>query len=287
MIFSTNSIFEDDFNINQTKLFFCNEQNTKLIYENMHNLKIIAVAGSINGKIIECIEEKIKNKKRYYKVQFDNKLLGWIALEHSPRIYRIPKYYGKISNDFQPIFNNQNNIIDDISQKLLEARYYFEFDGNQYYLINRIGHRDEYLSILISDFFKYKKLIHQLNIELTVGEPLYRNSDLDEIVGYIERNTTVLGIGIYSELNVIKIKHNSKTYWIKKKVEVEYDNRQQIKNIEFVDKIMYLLLITKSQKSILEAQDKKIAKIKENIAISNDLEKLYLTRYLGDHNDFE
>ena len=95
-------------------------------------------------------------------------------------------------------------------------------------------------------------------------------------------------LGYYEKLEEVKIKYNSKSFWIKKDVNfLHYNDSFAITSLELIDQIMYLKTNSYIQKMKLDSQEKRIQKIKENVAITNDLQQLYLTRYLGDQNDTE
>jgi len=288
MEFSINLIFEDDFKINQTKLYLCNELNTKLIYESLQNLEVIGIASSINGKIVEVISHKIKNKKDYYKIKINNSVIGWMALENSPRVYRIPKVTGKILSKDIKKYNDLDYELSSYVNKLLETRFYFEEENQKYCLINRIGHRELNVPVLITDFYKYDLPRTETYIELEKGEKLLKSSTSHEIVGEVEIKEKVKVIGFYKELDELKIKRANKSFWIKRKVEFSQEDKGfAIGSLELIDQIMFLKANTYLQKLEIDSQEKKIQKIKENIAISNDLQQLYLTKYLGDQNDIE
>src|SRR5699024_10613654 len=288
MEFSINLIFEDDFKINQTKLYLCNELNTKLIYESLQNLEVIGIASSINGKIVEVISHKIKNKKDYYKIKINNSVIGWMALENSPRVYRIPKVTGKILSKDIKKYNDLDYELSSYVNKLLETRFYFEEENQKYCLINRIGHRELNVPVLITDFYKYDLPRTETYIELEKGEKLLKSSTRHEIVGEVEIKEKVKVIGFYKELDELKIKRANKSFWIKRKVEFSQEDKGfAIGSLELIDQIMFLKANTYLQKLEIDSKEKKIQKIKENIAISNDIQQLYLKKYLDDQNDIE
>ncbi|MCK1975514.1 GW dipeptide domain-containing protein [Jeotgalicoccus huakuii] len=288
MDISINTVYEEDFKINQTKLYFCNELNTKLIYESMHTLKVTGIASSINGKIIEVISRRIKEKKDYFKIKIGDDVIGWIALTNSPRIYRIPKITGKVIEGNIETYNNFGYRIREFINKLLEARYYFEEENKKYFLINRVGHRDLNIPVLSRDFYKYIVPKIETYIDIGKGEKLYKSSTNKEVIGEIESDNKVEVVGYYEKLEEVKIKYNSKSFWIKKDVNfLHYNDSFAITSLELIDQIMYLKTNSYIQKMKLDSQEKRIQKIKENVAITNDLQQLYLTRYLGDQNDTE
>lgn len=288
MDFSINTVYEEDFKINQTKLYFCNELNTKLIYESMHTLKVTGIASSINGKIIEVISRRIKEKKDYYKIKIGDNVIGWISLTNSPRIYRIPKITGKLIEENIETYNNVEYGLREFVNKLLEARYYFEKENKRYYIINRVGHRDLNIPVLSCYFYKYLVPKIETFIDIERGEKLYKSSTNKEVIGEIESDEKVEVIGYYEELQEVKIKYNSKSFWIKKEVEfLQQNDSLSITSLELIDQIMYLKTNSYLQKMKLDSQEKRIQKIKENVAITNDLQQLYLTKYLGDQNDTE
>src|SRR5699024_8459098 len=283
-----NTVFEDDFKIKQTKLYFCNEVNTKLIYESMHNLKVIGIASSINGKVVEVISRRIKDKKDYYRIKIDGNVIGWIALTSSPRIFRIPKITGKIIEGNVEVYRNFDYKLFNFVNKLLEARYYFEVENKNYFLINRVGNRDLSIPVLTRDFYKYLSPKIETYIDINKGEKLYKASNSEDIIGEIESEETVEVIGLYEKLKEVKIKYNNKTYWINYDVELtQGNNNLEVTSLELIDQIMYLKINSYQQKLKLDSQEKRIKKIKENVAISSDLQQLYLTKYLGDQDDIE
>jgi len=290
MLLSSNSIFEDDFKINQTKLYLCRELNTKLIYESLQTLKIVGIAGSINGKVVEVISHKIKDKKDYYKISIDESVIGWIALENSPRIYRIPKVTGKVVEDVSISLGNIRYELNDLVHKILEARYFFQIEEDNYLLVNRVSNRENTIPVLIEQFYKYILPKQEIYINVEVGEPLYKSSADEELYKTAEEAGTFKVIGFYEGLDKIKIKYENKTCWINKKLELKNKKENEIseiKSLEFIDQIMYLKTKSYLQKLKLDSQERRIQKIKENIAISNDLQKIYLTKYLGDSNDIK
>src|SRR5699024_1809503 len=128
MMISHLNISGKDFKIKSTDLYLCNERNTKFIYKNLTASEVIGIAGILNGKIIEVIDKKIINKKAYYMVKQGTRKVGWISLENSIRVYRIPTYLGK----YIPVKEAKHDSMglvydeDDFTDKIVEAKYYFK-----------------------------------------------------------------------------------------------------------------------------------------------------------------
>ncbi|CAD2078907.1 GW dipeptide domain-containing protein [Jeotgalicoccus meleagridis] len=282
------TIYEDDFKIHQTKLYLCDELNTKLIYESMQTLKVNGIASSINGKIIEVIARKIKDKKDYFKIRAGDSEVGWIALDQSPRVYRIPKVTGKILNDRVSIYKDNNYSVSDLKYKLMEARYYFQLEDEQFFIINRVGHRENILPIIKEDFNRYITPKDKTFVEVSEGDDMYKSSTSDEVLENITDTESVEVIGFYEGTNQIKVKYKNKSGWIYKELDLTQEkNNNSIKNLEFIDQIMYLKIKSHLQKLKIDTQEKRIENIKENVAVSNDLQQLYLNKYLGDQNDIK
>jgi len=282
------SILNNDFNINQTELYLCNELNTKLIYENIHNLKVVGIASSINGKIIEVIDRKKIGNKRYYKININEFLQGWISLEKSVRLYRIPMMIGEVISEKAGGDFTINYNIQDYLNKKLEARYYFESNQKQYILINRVGHRERKCPVLLEQFYKYMMVKEKYYVSLESGDSLFSTAFDNEPVEFVVSDTNVKVIGFYQELNKSKVRYNNKIYWINKHINLEEKEKSSlIDNLELIDKIMYLKSTSYKQKLKIESQERSIKEIKDNIVISNNLQEMYLNKYLGDQYDSE
>jgi len=289
MNFSIDTFNEKEIRINQTKLYICNENQAKLIYESLHSMKIKGIAGSINGKVIEVINVKIKDKKYFYEVKFAGESVGWISLENSPRVYRIPKQTGKIINDNLFYLNDGlKNDNSDFLNKLVDARYFFEYQNEKYILINRLGKKHHLVPVLVEDFNKYNVPDKGTTCTLSAGTELFKYSTFQEKVTKLEEDSNVEVLGYFEGLEEMKIKLDGKIFWVKYKIEIEEINENvRVPSPEMIDKIMYLKLLATNQEQELESQRRKIQVIRDNIEINNDLQKLYLTKYLGDANDFE
>ncbi|WP_462420186.1 GW dipeptide domain-containing protein [Salinicoccus sp. Marseille-QA3877] len=285
------NIQEKDIKYSQNKLFLCNEKGTKLIYENLDTQKVIGLVNQLNGKIIEVIGKRNYKNRIYYKVKNDGIVLGWVLLDNSIRLYRIPKKLGKftrlynIPNSYFKYSNLENQFIN----KMVEARYYFVYKDTQGIIVNIMGNRQKFLPVLINDFYQLRSADKNMKIKLESNTTLYTNNYFEEAAEKLDEPITVKVLAYYKNLNEVKIKIKGMNYWVYGEVETDSSKENEIyfENEELLDLIIFLKAENKLLKNKL-ANEVKIKKtVRDNLSISNDLQSLFIKRYLGDLNETE
>lgn len=283
------NIQEKDIKYSQNKLFLCNEKGTKLIYENLDTQKVIGLVNQLNGKIIEVIGKRNYKNRIYYKVKNDGIVLGWVLLDNSIRLYRIPKKLGK----FTRLYNIPNsyfkysNLVNQFINKMVEARYYFDHKDTQGIIVNIMGDRQKFLPVLINDFYQLTSADKNMKIKLESNTTLYTNSYFEEVAEKLDEPITVKVLAYYKNLNEVKIKIKGMNYWVYGEVETGSSKENEIyfENEELLDIIMFLKAENKSLKNKLANEVKIKETMRDNLSISNDLQSLFLKRYLGDLNE--
>lgn len=285
------NIQEKDIKYSQAKLYLCNEKGTKLVYENLDTQKVTGLVNHLNGKIIEIIAKRNYKNRLYSKVKSDGILLGWVLLENSIRLYRIPKKLGKcnVLNKIHFSYFKNSKIETQFKNKLIEARYYFEYKESKGLVVNIMGDKQKFIPILIDDFHQIITAEKNTKIKLEAKTALYANNGYEEIVEKLEEPLTVEVLVYYEDLNEVRIKIKGEKYWIYGQVESERSNENDsnFENAELIDLIMFLKTENKMLKSNL-AQEQRIKEtVRDNLSISNDLQSLFIKRYLGDLNETE
>ena len=289
--FTNLNIQEKDIKYSQAKLYLCNEKGTKLVYENLDTQKVTGLVNHLNGKIIEIIAKRNYKNRLYSKVKSDGSLLGWVILENSIRLYRIPKKLGKcnVLNKIPFSYFRNSKIETQFKNKLIEARYYFEYKESKGLVVNIMGDKQKFIPILIDDFHQISTAEKNTKIKLEANTALYTNNDYEEIVEKLEEPLTVEVLVYYEDLNEVRIKIKGEKYWIYGQVESERSNENDsnFENAELIDLIMFLKTENKMLKSNL-AQEQRIKEtVRDNLSISNNLQSLFIKRYLGDLNETE
>ena len=289
--FTNLNIQEKDIKYSQAKLYLCNEKGTKLVYENLDTQKVTGLVNHLNGKIIEIIAKRNYKNRLYYKVKSDGILLGWVLLENSIRLYRIPKKLGKcnVLNKVSFSYYKNSTIETQFKNKLIEARYYFEYKESKGLVVNIMGDKQKFIPILIDDFHQISTAEKNTKIKLEANTALYTNNDYEEIVEKLEEPLTVEVLVYYEDLNEVRIKIKGEKYWIYGQVESERSNENDsnFENAELIDLIMFLKTENKMLKSNLVHEQRIKETVRDNLSISNNLQSLFIKRYLGDLNETE
>lgn len=280
-------ISTSDLQINQTELYLCNEAKMKFIYSNLSSKSVYGLVNILNGKIIEVVDEIIKDNILYKKVKFENEVQGWISLEDSVRIYRIPSYMGKCidlrSINFKHIINKTDKVI--LNEKI-ETRYCFYHYDKKGVLVNKLGDRREFQPIFSDSFVKYLIVPGKKTINLPKGTELYSSNEFESYIETIENNQVEL-IGHYEGLSELEILFEGKKYWIKYLWERDSKDSSELYDLELTDKIIYLQELLRLKSNELRNLNYKINTIKENIVVGNDLQSLFLNKYLGEYDENE
>lgn len=285
------NIKEKDVKYTQTKLFLCNEKRTKFIYENLDTQKVTGLVSQLNGKIIEIIAKRNYKNRIYYKVKNEDMVLGWVLLENSIRLFRIPKKMGKCINLNNIPFNyfNYSNIENEFINKLIEAQYYFEYKESKGLIVNIMGNRQRFLPVLINDFYQLTAAEKNTKIKLEANTALYSNNYFEEIEEELVDPINVEVLTYYKELNEVRVKKKGEKYWIYSEVEINRskENEFYFENAELLDLIMFLKAENKELKNKLTNEMRIKETVRDNLSISNDLQSLFIKRYLGDLNETE
>jgi len=285
------NIQERDIRYSQNKLFLCNETGIKLVYENLDTQKVIGLVNQLNGKIIEVIGKRNYKSRVYYKVKNDGIVVGWVLLDNSIRLYRIPKKLGKcthlhsIPNNYFTNSDLENHFIN----KMVEARYYFDHKGTQGIIVNILGDRQKYIPVLINDFYQLTSADKNMKIKLETNTTLFTNNYFEEEAETLDEPITVKVLAYYKNLNEVKIKIKDINYWVYGEVETDSskENKIDFGNEELLDLIMFLKAENKVLKNKLANEVKIKETVRDNLSISNELESLFINKYLGDLNETE
>lgn len=290
MVNSHLNINEKDFRIQSTELYLCNERNTKLIYKNLTELEVIGIAELLNGKIIEVVDKKILNRQYFYKVKYDGLARGWISLDNSIRLYRIPTSIGRYTPHKKYSKKTLGLIFDEehFLNRNVEAKYYFVTDEEVGLLINIIGNSTKMMPIMLNLFHKFIAPPRDTVMNIRQGTKLYQDNKFETIIGELTEDKTVKITGYYEKLDEVRIELNKKKYWIRADFTEDsttfYDT---LGSVELIDQIMYLKNENSKLKSRLKQAEKRREFLKQNISIDNDLQKLFLKKYLGDFDEVE
>ncbi|HLR67008.1 MAG TPA: hypothetical protein VK105_07705 [Virgibacillus sp.] len=273
------NIDANDLLMNIPKKYYFNENSVKFIYSNLKNEEVIALSNNMQNEIIEVRAKKIFNKKIMSYISLKGQDIGWIHLENSKRLYRLPNIQGKYK-----ISSGSDRIVeaDDLADRIVKASYLLFNETTPTLLINKVG-SDIYLNIPIEDFHRANAPTEKFEIEIESGTPLYKDSKFIRIDRYLDENTRGKVAIYFEELDEMRVQIAGKYYWIKKKhnFEISESNIEHI-NYELVDMLVYFRHINKINKSIIKNQNNSLKNIESNIVVSNELEELYLKKYLGD-----
>src|SRR5699024_2538757 len=148
------NISEKDLELNSTELYYCNERNTKFIYSDLKTKNIVGIINLINGKVIEVVNKRSINEQFFYKIVVDGAVVGWINIEDSIRLYRIPKTFGKSNNTSQVRiqFVEMEEIDEPLINRLIEAKHFGFINGIPSVFIKKIGSSTKIYPILQEDF---------------------------------------------------------------------------------------------------------------------------------------
>lgn len=276
------NIYENDLLINVPKKFYFNETSIKFIYSNLKNEEVTALSNNMQNEIIEVKKEKIFNKKTMSYIIANGQEIGWIHLENSKRIYRLPNIQGKYKKH-----SGSEMMIDsdDFADRIVKASYILFNDSVPSLLINKVG-SDKYLNIPIDDFHRANAPMEMLEIELESGTPLYKDSKFIRIDRYLNEDAKCKVVIYFEKLDEMRVQINGKYYWIKKDHDfnINVSNIENI-NYELIDMLVYFKHINKMNKTIIENKNNRLKNIESSIVISNDFEELYLKKYLGDTDE--
>ena len=285
------NIQEKDIKYSQDKLFLCNEKGTKLVYENLGTQKVVGLVNQLNGKIIEVIGKRNYKSRIYYKVKNDGIVFGWVLLDNSIRLYRIPKKLGKCTHlhSIPNSYFNYSNLENQFINKVVEARYYFDHKEMQGIIVNIMGDRQKYIPVLINDFSQLTSADKNMKIKLETNTKLYSNNYFEVATEEIHEPITVEVLAYYKNLNEVKIKNKGRKYWVYGEVKDNTSkvNELYIENKELLDLIMFLKTENKMLKNKLDNEVKIKETFRDNLSISNDLQSLFIKRYLGESNETE
>ena len=285
------NIQEKDIKYTQSKLYLCNEKGTKFIYDNLDTQKVTGLINQLNGKIIEVVGRRNYKSRVYYKVKNKDMVLGWVLLEHSIRLIRIPKKIGKCThlNSIPFSYYQYSDIENEFINHLLEARYYFEYKDSKGLIVNIVGNSQIFIPALLNDFSILTAAGNNTKIKLDADTALYTNNYFEEVKEQLSEATTVEVLAYYKNLNEVKVKKKGKKYWVYSEVETNNleDDEFYFDNAELLDLLMFLKTENKSLKNKLSNEMKIKETVKDNLSISSDFESLFIKRYLGELNETE
>lgn len=290
-----NSIFQikekiDNSIVNNRYIYL--DEKTKFIYNNSSLSEIVGINNLLNGKIVEINEEIEKENKKLARLKVDNKIVGWTEIKEDNliRLYRVPKISGKlnISINVDDIFYNtrQEDIIKQLSQKILKVQYIFYYNNEKYLNVTRV---DGKKSIFIKES-KFNRLIiaeEGATIFLEAGEPLYSTSNFAIKASSIKIAKDYKVISYINKTEEVKVLINDKNYWVKAKRNFDnfYDELCDRDTLEILDFITYLYENNKYNEGRVKILNNKIDKIRESITYNNEFEEIKLNNYLGDSYD--
>lgn len=278
------NITENDLLINVPKKYYFNERNAKFIYSNLSNEEVTGLSNNLKGMIIEVKKEKLFNKKTMSYIRMDNQDIGWIELENSIRIYRLPNIQGKYKKQKNLVSDDINDILTD---RIVKARYIYFQDSSPFLVINKVG-TEEYRSISITDFYRANTPMKILEIKLEKGTELYRDSEFIHIEKILEQDANCKVVIYFENLNELRIQLKNEYYWVKKEHNIVVDVFEFSNiNYELIDMIVYIKKMNKINKSIIQNKNNRLNNIESNITVSSDFEQLYLTKYLGDVDEYK
>lgn len=271
---------ERDLLLKIPKKYYFEEQGNKFIYNSLVNNKVIALSNTLNGSIVEVKKQKLFNKKSMSFVSRNGEDIGWVHLENSKRLFRLPNVQGKFNNISKPVETDEN--LKDLVNRIIKASYIFFEDNEPILLVNKIG-SNMYKKLHANDFYRAQVPNTPLNISIDKNTMLYKNSHFSRDVRQLEKDTVCKVILYFENLNELRIQINDKLYWIKKDHRIT-KNHLEIEDInyELVDMLVYLKELDKKNNILIQNQNNKLKNIESNIEISNDFQKFYLKKYIGD-----
>jgi len=278
------NISENDLKINGTELYYCNERNTKFIYSDLKSKDIVGIINLINGKVIEVVNKRTINEQSFYKIIVDEVVVGWINIEDSIRLYRLPKTFGKCNcaREISIQFVGMEKVDESFSNRLIEAKYFGFINDIPSVFIKKIGSSTKIYPILQDDFNHLIIPDQELYVKINEGTSLYKDSALKKETTTVEKDCECLVTGYYDYLNEIRVKINNKSYWLEYKEIIRPTQKYENLDFEFVDKIMYLKIRNQVLKANESHQEHIINTLKNNITISDDLQRIFVNKYIGD-----
>lgn len=276
------NITESDLLTNVPKKYYFEENRTKFIYSNLEKEVVTALSNNIQNEVIEVKKEKKLNKKTMSYISLNDQAIGWIHLENSKRVYRLPNIQGK--------FKKQRGIErqdapDAFTDRIVKASYILFDNSTPSLLVKKVG-SDKYLNIAIDDFHRANIPEEKLTIKLKKGTPLYKDSEFIRIDGHLDEDTDCNVVTYFEKLDEIRVQVNSKYYWVKKEHDFKI-NVSDIKHInyEVIDMLVYYKHTNKKDKITIQNKNNRLKNIESNIVISNDFEEMYLKKYIGDADE--
>lgn len=274
-----------DTNINKDYIYINDE--TEFIFQNLSDSKIIGVNNILKYKVISVLDEKIKNDIMYIKIKIDSETTGWIEKGDSIRAYRLPKINGKITEeiDYNLSFYKSKVKINNLINKIVKAYYYFNYKGEDYLLIARIG-SENYIPVKMIDFHRLISVSESFYVKLESDELLYLTSNFTNVESKLETEGSYRIHSYFKGLASMRIENGNQKYWIKHDTSfLETDNFNfDASQLELMDYITYL--IVKNQE--LENKNKNNTNILDNlrkeIVVDNEEQQLFLNKYIGDQN---
>jgi|SRR5699024_4309511 len=276
------NITESDLLSNVPKKYYFEEHRTKFIYSNLEKEVVTALSNNIQNEVIEVKKERKLNKKTMSYISLNDQAIGWIHLENSKRVYRLPNIQGKFKKQRG---TERQDTPDAFTDRIVKASYILFDNSTPSLLVSKVG-SDKYLNIAIDDFHRANVPEKKLTIKLEAGTPLYKDSEFIRINGHLDENTDCNVVTYFEKLDEIRVQVNSKYYWVKKEHDFKV-NVSDIKyiNYEVIDMLMYYKYINKKDKITIRNKNNRLKNIESNIVISNDLEEMYLKKYIGDADE--
>ncbi|WP_020006188.1 hypothetical protein [Salinicoccus albus] len=274
------NIKTSDLNMNVPQKYYLNEENTKLIYSNLNNKDVIALSDMLTSYVVDVKKQKIFNKKIMSLISVNDQDVGWVHLKQSPRVYRLPTIHGK----FKKVDDAQsNNKLDSLKNRLVKVYYIFFIENEPYLLIDKVGSH-EYSSIKLKNFHRLYNSDEYQTVDIEENTLIYKDSEFMRIEKSLEETTTCQVSGYFTDLDEVRIKLNGRHYWTRLIHDFSADHSEGIEALDYelVDMLVYLKESDEKLKTKLKNQTYRLKNIENNIQVSNDLQQLYLRKYVGD-----
>lgn len=272
---------ENDLIVHVPPKYYFQEKTTKFIYSSLKTGEVIGLSNLLTGSVIEVKKKKSFKNKEMSFITLQGQDIGWINLEDSIRAFRLPNIQGKFKHSDEISKSNEKG--KDLKNRIIKASYIYIVGTEQYLLVNKVGDKD-YFKIHIKDFNRISFPSKNIYVELKAGINLFKDSKLNRVEKQLEENGKFKVVSYFENLDELRISVKGDFYWIKYDEDLMIDTQEELDNInyEIIDMIVYLKNRNKINKNLLKNQSSRLKNIESNIEVSNDLQELYLTKYIGD-----
>lgn len=271
--------------VNKDFLYINDEM--EFIFQNLNDGKIIGLNNILKNKVISVLDENYMNDSQFIKIYVDTETTGWIKKGKSIRVYRLPKINGKITENLKTnlTFHKNDAGINEIINKIVKAYYYFNYEGEDYLLVAKIG-SENYLPVMIDDFHRLITINETQYVKLNTNQFLYLTSNFSKIESKLEKAGSYKIHSYFKGLDSMRIEKGNKKYWINHDTGfLNLDNfRFDPSQLELMDYITYL--VNKNQE--LEIKNKNneniLNHLRKEIIFDSEEQQLFLNKYIGDYN---